>query len=129
MNRVELIGNTTKDIELAVTSTGNNVASFSLAVRRRFPDKDGNEVVDFHNCVAFGKLAETISKYVKKGNKLYVEGELVYDSYTDKQGVKKPITKIILGQVEFLTPKTKVESAEAPTQPELTPIDDDSLPF
>lgn len=134
MNRTELIGNVTKDIELNTTSTKLNYCNFSLAVRRRYPDKDGNEIVDFHNCAAFSKLAETLAKYVKKGNKLFVAGELIYDTYENKEGTKKTIAKIMVEQVEFLTPKSVngviPESAEGNSRPEeLTPIDDDSLPF
>lgn len=134
MNRVELIGNATKDIELRTTNTKVNYTNFSLAVRRRFPDKDGNEIVDFHNCAAFSKLAETLAKYVKKGNKLFVSGELVYDTYEDKNGNKKTTAKIMVEQVEFLTPKSvngiTPESAEDSSHPEdLSPINDDSLPF
>ena len=75
MNRIDLIGNVTKDIELV--GQNGNIANFNLAVRRRYTDQNGDEIVDFHSCVAFGKLAETIAKYVKKGNKLYVTGELI----------------------------------------------------
>lgn len=133
MNRTELIGNVTKDIELNTTSTKVNYCNFSLAVRRRYPDKDGNEIVDFHNCAAFSKLAENLAKYVKKGNKLFVAGELIYDTYENKEGTKDN-SKIMVEQVEFLTPKSvngvTPESAEGnPCPEELTPIDDDSLPF
>ena len=133
MNRTELIGNVTKDIELNTSSSKVNYCNFSLAVRRRYPDKDGNEIVDFHNCSAFGKLAETLAKYVKKGNKLFVSGELIYDTYENKEGTKKTVAKIMVEQVEFLTPKSvngvTPESAENPHPEDMTPIDDDSLPF
>lgn len=134
MNRIELIGNVTKDIELNTTSTKVNYCNFSLAVRRRYPDKDGNEIVDFHNCAAFGKLAETLAKYVKKGNKLLVAGELIYDTYENKEGTKKTVAKIMVEQVEFLTPKSvngeTPESDDSNPHPgDMTPINDDSLPF
>lgn len=134
MNRVEFIGNVTKDVELNTTSNNVNYTNFSLAVRRKYPDKDGNEIVDFHNCAAFGRLAETIAKYVKKGNKLFVSGELTYDTYENKEGVKKTVAKIMVEQVEFLTPKSvngvTPESTEDNPHPEdMTPITDDSLPF
>ena len=134
MNRIELIGNVTKDIELYTTATKVDYTNFSLAVRRRYPDKDGNEIVDFHSCTAFGKLAQTLEKYVRKGNKLYVSGELIYDTYETKEGTKKTVAKIMVEQVEFLTPKSvngvTPESAEGNPHPEdMTPIDDDSLPF
>ena len=134
MNRIDLIGNVTKDIELV--GQNGNIVNFDLAVRRRYPDKDGNEIVDFHKCVAYGKLAETITKYTKKGNKLYVSGELIYDNFVDRQGQNRTVPKIIVTQVEFLTPK-KVESVEdnsgeenpSPEDLKLVKLDDNSLPF
>ena len=132
MNRIDLIGNVTKDVVLA--GQNGNVANFDLAVRRRYTDQNGEEIVDFHKCVAFGKQAETIAKYVKKGNKLFVSGELIYDNFVDRQGQNRVVPKIVINQVEFLTPK-KVESAEEnienPHPEDLTPVnlDDDSLPF
>lgn len=128
MNRTELIGNVTSDIELKTSASGNNYARFSLATRRRFADKDGNEITDFHSCVAFGKLAENISKYVKKGNKIFVAGELGYDEYTTASGEKRKSATITLSDVEFLQSK-KVESIEEPPKKELEPIDNDDLPF
>lgn len=128
MNRVELIGNVTNDIELKTSASGNSYARFSLATRRRFTDKDGNEITDFHSCAAFGKLAENISKYVKKGNKIFVAGELGYDEYSTASGEKRKSATITLSDVEFLQPK-KVESIEEPPKKELEPIDSDDLPF
>ena len=132
MNKVILIGNVTKDVELNTTNGGTNYVNFSMAVSRGVVDNDGEPITDFFNCVAYNKLAENISKYVNKGNKLFVCGKLVIDTYTDNQGVKKNVPKIMVNEVEFLTPKSKVESAEDNPHPgELEPIkmDDDSLPF
>ncbi len=129
MNRIELIGNVTKDIEVTTTSNGTNVSNFNLAVNRRYADKDGNPITDFHTCVAFNKKAEVLAKYVKKGNKLFIAGELYYDTYEDSKGVKRTSAKINVDDFEFLTPK-KVEDIDKQKE-ELTPIDmsDDSLPF
>jgi len=132
MNKVILIGNVTKDVELSTTNGGTNYVNFSMAVSRGVVDNDGEPITDFFNCVAYNKLAENIAKYVNKGNKLFVCGKLVIDTYTDNQGVKRNVPKIMVNEVEFLTPKSKVESAEDNPHPgELEPIkmDDDSLPF
>ncbi len=130
MNKVILQGNVTKDIELATTSAGKSIANFSIAVRRKYSDKDGNEVTDFHNCVAFNKTAEILNKYVKKGHKLLVSGELVYDTYEDKTGAKKTIAKIMVDEVDLINPKPSAEQTRVDTRDQdLTPIDDDSLPF
>lgn len=127
MNKVHLIGNITSDITLRTSSAGKSIAPFSLAVRRKYPDQNGEPVTDFHNCVAFGKLADNIVKYVKKGNKLYVDGELVYDTYDTAEGTKKVSTKIMVENVEFLTPKGTQISENEETQ--LVPVEDDDLPF
>lgn len=130
MNRIELIGNVTKDVDITTTSNGTKVSNFNLAVNRRYADKDGNPVTDFHACVAFNKKAEVLASYVKKGNKLYIAGELYYDTYEDNKGVKRTVAKINVDDFEFLTPK-KINDFESQQKEELTPIDmsDDSLPF
>lgn len=129
MNRVELIGRTTKDIELNTASNGVQYTNFSVATRREYGDKDGNDITDFHNCAAFGELAELISKYVKKGDKIFVAGELIYDDYTNEKGEKKHITKITISKIEFLESKKDTAAPKQQPNQDLTPIDDDSLPF
>lgn len=124
MNNIQLIGNVTKDIEFK-TAGKTNVSNFSIAVKRRYPDQEGNPVTDFFNLVAFGKLAETINKYVHKGDKIAVQGELQNNNYTDKDGVKKIYTNIVVDEIEFLSIK-KQESKE---EIKLNKIDDDDLPF
>ncbi len=132
MNKVIMIGNVTKDVELNTSNSGTNYVNFSMAVSRGVADSNGEQITDFFNCVAYNKLAENISKCVKKGHKVAVCGKLVIDTYTDNQGVNRKSPKIMVNEVEFLTPKSKVESAEDNPHPdELEPIklDDDSLPF
>ena len=125
MNKVILIGNVTKDVELSTSNNGKNFANFTLAVSRGVENSNGDQETDFINCVAFNKTAENLAKFVKKGNKLAVVGKLQIDSYIDTQGVKKYSTKVVVNEDEFLTPKTQ------DTHPEgFNPIDDDdSLPF
>ena len=117
MNKVIVIGRTTKDIELKQTKTGVSVAEFSVAVNRSFKNSSGERESDFFNCIAFSKLAETISRYVKKGDQVGVEGRLQTRNYTNKDGKKVYVTEIIVENVEFLQSKKTEE--QKPTAPEL----------
>lgn len=110
MNQVNLIGNLTKDLELRATSTGTNITSFNLAVRR---DKDNT---DFIPCSAFGKTAELLSKYCSKGSKLAITGTLRQSSYTDKEGNKKSSMSVLVSSIEMLDSKKKEESKEESKQ-------------
>ena len=107
MNRVFLIGNLTNDPQSSVTATGVNVCRFSLATDRR-KSKDGQSITDFHNIVTFGKTAETCGRYLAKGRKVCVVGELQYSQY-EKDGQKRTSTAIVANDVEFLS---KVEHQE-----------------
>lgn len=128
MNKVILIGRLTKDPDMTNSSNGNAITKFSIAVDRKFADKDGNKITDFFSCVSFGKKAETIYKYVKKGHKIYIEGELWNNNYENEKGEKKNFTNICVDTIEFLEKKSGDVATETP--PELTEIeDDDSLPF
>ena len=122
MNKVILIGNNTKDIELRQTPSGTSVAEFSIAVKRTFKT-NGEYESDFFNCIAYNKLAETISKYVKKGDRIGVEGRLQTRNYTNKEGKRVYVTEIIVENIEFLQTKKQDE----PKFEELSP--DDDIPF
>ena len=113
MNKVIEIGRATKDIELKQTQGGTSVVEFSIAVKRTFKNANGEYDSDFFNCVAFSKAAETISKYVKKGDMLGIEGRLQTRSYTNKEGRKITLTEIIVESFEFLQAK-KQEATEEP---------------
>lgn len=126
MNKVLMIGRTTKDVELKQTTTGTSVAEFSIAVKRPFKSANGENESDFFNCIAFSKLAETISRYVKKGDLIGIEGRLQTRNYTNKEGKKVYVTEIIVENVEFLQNKRQDEQ----TAPHFEEIDTDSdLPF
>ena len=123
MNRVIIIGRTTKEIDLKTTPNGTSVAEFSIAVRRTFKTNGENES-DFFNCIAFSKLAETISRYVKKGDQVGIEGRLQTRNYTNREGKKVYITEIIVENVEFLQGKKQ------DAQPNFEEINTDmDLPF
>lgn len=105
LNRVMLIGNLGKDPELRYTSTGKAVASFSLATSNSWKDQDGNvqERTDWHNIIAWQKLAEICGEWLKKGQKVYIEGRIQTRSYDDKNtGQKKYITEIIADDMIML---------------------------
>ncbi len=107
MNRVFLTGRITKDPELRYSSTGIAMLSFSLAVDRMTRDASGNRQADFFNCVAFRSQAEFISRYVKKGNMLAVEGRLQTRTYQAQDGSMRNVVDIMCDQVENLTPRTQ----------------------
>lgn len=113
MNKVIEIGRATKDIELKTTPSGTAVATFSIAVKRNFKNAEGEYESDFFDCVAFNKLAETISRYVHKGDLLGVAGRLQARSYTDKQGNSRKVVEIIVEDIEFLTPKKEEKAHPA----------------
>ena len=126
MNKVIVIGRTTKDIELKQTTTGVSVAEFSVAVNRSFKNSSGERESDFFNCIAYSKLAETISRYVKKGDRVGIDGRLQTRNYTNKEGKKVYITEIIVENVEFLQSKKQDEQ----TAPQFEEIDTEAdLPF
>ena len=113
MNKVVIIGNNTKDLELRQTPTGTAVVQFSIAVKRNFKT-NGQYESDFFECVAYNKTAELISQYVKKGDKVAIDGRLQTRNYTNKEGRKVYVTEIIVENVEFLGGKNQ-ETIEAPT--------------
>ena len=114
LNKVTLIGNITRDIELKVLPSGQSVASLGLATNRTWKDKDGQkqEQAEFHNIVAFGKQADVINQYCKKGDQLFIEGRLQTRSWEDKtSGEKKYKTEIVLESFQFGNKNEKQEVA------------------
>ena len=127
MNKVFLIGNLSKDPELRTTNSGTSVCTFSIAVNRR-KDKDGNSTADFFSIVAWRQLAELCGKYLAKGRKVSVVGELQNRSYEANDGTKRHVTEIVANEIEFLTPNG--ESKEQANFAEgFTEIDGSDLPF
>ena len=112
MNKIELTGRITKEIELIYTQSNKAVGNFSLAVNRKFKNKNEEYETDFINCIVFDKLAETIKKYVKKGDLIGVCGRLQVRNYTDKDGNKKYITEVVVEEIDFLQSKPKEEVKE-----------------
>lgn len=121
LNKVQLIGNVTADPEGRVLPSGQRVVNFSLATNRRYTDSAGvqQDVPEYHNIVFFGKLAEISEQYVKKWNKLYVEGRLQTRSWEDQSGVKKYKTEIVGEQMIMLTPKSGGDGWSVPRNDEM----------
>lgn len=134
MQRIFIIGNLTADPVLRATPSGTSVCNFTLAVNRRFPGADGQKVTDFFNVVAWRGLADTCNKYLAKGKKAAVVGELQARTYTAKDGTTRMSLDVSADEVEFLSPKDE-EKPAAPRQ--MTPADpekfddisSDDLPF
>src|SRR5215210_1600438 len=99
VNKVILIGNATRDAELRYTGTGKAVSSIRLATNRKVND---TEEAQYHSIVCWEGLAETTSKYVKKGDPLYVEGRLQYRTFQDEEGKERGIAEVVASDVQFL---------------------------
>ena len=103
MNKVVLIGRLTKDPELRFApGTGNAVATVTLAVDRRFPNKDGQREADFIPVVIWGKPAESTANYMSKGRLMGVSGRIQTRSYEAKDGTRRYVTEVIAEEVQFL---------------------------
>ncbi len=102
LNKVQLYGNLTRDPEVKALPSGQQVANFSVATNRSYKDKNGNrqEQTEFHNVVAFGRTAEVIAQYMKKGRPIFVEGRIQTRSW-DKDGAKQYRTEVILENFQF----------------------------
>lgn len=137
VNKVILMGYTGKDPDVKTFDNGGVVAQFPLATTKRgFTTKDGREIperTEWHNIVLLNGLAKIAGQYVKKGDKLYIEGELRTRSYEDNNGVKRYITEVYGFNMEMLSPKKDGQTTQqggAPTPPPPIPDQDkDDLPF
>lgn len=125
LNRATIIGNLTRNPELRTTTTGQSVASFGVATNRVWTDKSGQkqEQVEFHNVVAWARLAEICNQYLAKGRKVYIEGRLQTRDWEGQDGVKRQRTEIIAenmimldraGQSGSAAPATTATSESVP---------------
>jgi single-strand DNA-binding protein len=117
LNKVLLIGRLGKDPDIRYTPDGSPVASFSLATSENWTDKSGTrqERTEWHNIVAWNKLADICKQFLSKGRQVYIEGRIQSREYTDREGVKKRITEIIASQMVMLG--SRPQGAEAGVQP------------
>jgi single-strand DNA-binding protein len=133
LNEVTIIGRVTQAPEAKSLPSGTTVTSFSIATNRTYKDKDGNkqEETDFHNIVAFAGLADTIVRYVVKGQEILIKGRLKTRSW-DKDGTKMYRTEIIAEKMEFgQKPQGTQESTPASTAPDYPEeeINPEDIPF
>lgn len=136
VNKLILLGIVGRDPEVRFSTNGMPIATFSLATSKKSKDKP--DVTQWHNLVAFQKTAELVRDYVKKGSKLYIEGEVQYSEY-EKDGVKRTATKVIVNEMSFLSsPNELTSNAHAPnnsqakpsdTMPSTSTFEDDDMPF
>src|SRR3954469_21106747 len=128
VNKIILIGNATRDAELRHTQSGKAVSSIRLATNRKVGEQ---EETQFHSIVCWEGLAETTSRYVKKGDPLYVEGRLQYRSFQDADGAERGVVEIVAADVQFLSRRTDA----GPTADESAPdrstdeVSLDDVPF
>lgn len=139
LNKAMLIGNLTRNPEVRTTPQGQTVCSFGLATNRRWNDQSGNrqESVEFHNIVAWGKLAEICGQYLVKGKKVYVEGRLQTRKWQGQDGVEKQRTEIVAEGMQMLDragerpaqSASVAASSMAPVveQPPEAPADDEGI--
>jgi single-strand DNA-binding protein len=144
MNKVTLIGRLTKDPELKFTAgTGTAVATFTIAVNRRLPNKDGQREADFIPIVVWGKQAESTANYMSKGKLIAISGWIQTRSYDAKDGTKRYVTEIVAEEVQFLDKVNAAGSGQSFGNDEtnykpnnnldfgddMTPVDDGDIPF
>ncbi|HEX7050952.1 MAG TPA: single-stranded DNA-binding protein [Longimicrobiales bacterium] len=116
LNRAMLIGNVGADPEVRTTAGGNRVASFSLATGRRWTGRDGqaHERTDWHRIIAWDRLAELTERFVRRGDRVYVEGRIEYRSWEDSSGRTRYATEVIAGDLIPLGGPGPDAGADAP---------------
>src|ERR1700733_11563609 len=141
LNKVQLYGNLTRDPELRALPSGGQVCSFAVATNRTYKNANGEkqEEVEYHNITAFGKLAEVIGQYLKKGRPIYVEGRLRTRSWEDKNGKgKQDKTEIVLENFQFgadskggagASAGSQTNTSSAPNQDEQKAPKDDAIEY
>lgn len=118
MNKCIFIGNLTRDPEIATTANGVNRCTFAIAVNRRYTNSNGEREADFINVIAWRGLGDNCGKYLKKGSKIAVVGEMQNRSYDDKDGNRRYTTEIVAEDVEFLSSASSSNGADNPTAAE-----------
>ncbi len=103
-NKVMLVGNLGQDPEIKTLETGKKVVNFTLATKENYKNSEGQKINEttWHNIVAWNGLAEIASRYLKKGNEVFVEGKIVYRTYEDKKGTTRYVTDIVLNDLLLL---------------------------
>lgn len=115
MNKVQLVGRLTKDVEIKLTQNQTPFCNFTIAVDRRFKDANGQRQADFINCVAWKQTAQFIQKYFQKGNRIGVCGSIQTRSYDNENGQKVFVTEVIVDEAEFVESQQRSENTTATT--------------
>lgn len=134
MNKLTIIGNLTADPEMRATPSGVTVCTFTVAVNRRFANADGDRITDFFRVNAWRQLGDTCGRYLAKGRKVAVVGELQARTYQAKDGTTRMSLDVAADEVEFLSPKesdsaTVQNGTVTPQNDGFTDISSDDLPF
>ncbi len=136
-NKVLLLGNLTRDPQLSYTPNQTAVVDFGLATNRKWSGQDGSqrEETCFVDCRVFGRQAETINKYLKKGNPVFIEGRLTFDSWTAQDGTKRSRHRVTVESFQFIS-GTGGQGGDnqgqqgAGSEPgDSHPVGDDDIPF
>lgn len=134
MNKITLIGNLTHDPEIRSTPNGITVTTFTIAVDRKFKDAKGEKKTDFFRIAAWRQLGETCGRYLSKGKKVAIIGELQARTYDAKDGTVRMSLDVQADEIEFLTPKQQDDSGfetqkSPPDMSEFSDISSDDIPF
>ena len=134
MNKITLIGNLTADPTLRATQSGTSVCQFTIAVNRRFPGPDGQKQTDFFRINTWRQLAESCNKYLSKGKKVAIVGELQARTYEANDGTTRMSLDVSADEVEFLSPKDEEKPEPKRELPPADPntfedVSSDDLPF
>ncbi|MCH8049545.1 single-stranded DNA-binding protein [Patescibacteria group bacterium] len=123
LNRAMIIGNLTRDPELRQTTSGQSVCSFSIATNRRWTNASGErqESTEYHNIVAWGRLAEICSEYLSKGRKVYIDGRLQTRDWEGKDGVRRYRTEIVADNMIMLDRAGAQAGGEMASQAQTAP--------
>lgn len=118
LNKVQLIGNVTRDPELKYTPSGSAVCTFSVATNRDWKDESGKKVdeVEYHRVVAWSKLAEICGQYLKKGSKVFVEGRIQSRKWQTKEGEERTTFEIVANEMMMLDSKGGVSDYSGPEE-------------
>lgn len=129
INKVILVGNLTRDPEMRQTPNGQNVTTFGIATNREWITKDNERKssAEFHECVAWARLAEICSQYLKKGHLVYIEGYLKTRSWDSPEGVKKFKTEIVIKDMIRLEKRPKEEHGKEEVEPEYIPEEEETV--
>ena len=149
VNKVFLMGNLTRDVELKFTPSNQPVATFGLAMNRRYKTKDGEnrEETTFVDCEAWARTAEVMNEYLAKGRPVFIEGRLKLDQWQDKEGNKRSKLRVVVENFQFVDSRggagggggrasapeqmasANASSAASPDSGQHKPVSEDDIPF